>query len=120
MRRRNPRIPNSKSSRNATSAPTKKTATTRRVTASATAPARTGSAGLRCGSAPHEGARGALEHRCDVRENPGTELAVDEAVIETQRELGDPAGFDLPLVHPRARSEEHTSELQSRGHIVCR
>src|SRR5437870_13637921 len=25
-----------------------------------------------------------------------------------------------PLATPRARSEEHTSELQSRGHLVCR
>src|SRR5439155_4214701 len=26
----------------------------------------------------------------------------------------------LVLRHPRQRSEEHTSELQSRGHLVCR
>src|SRR5690625_1128550 len=24
------------------------------------------------------------------------------------------------LIHPEVRSEEHTSELQSRGHLVCR
>src|SRR5690625_162407 len=30
--------------------------------------------------------------------------------------------FDLPVVGvvPAIRSEEHTSELQSRGHLVCR
>src|SRR5439155_27391254 len=26
----------------------------------------------------------------------------------------------LPILHPLSRSEEHTSELQSRGHLVCR
>src|SRR6266508_5626982 len=27
---------------------------------------------------------------------------------------------DLPKVYEGTRSEEHTSELQSRGHLVCR
>src|SRR5690625_4581257 len=27
---------------------------------------------------------------------------------------------ESPLFSPRERSEEHTSELQSRGHLVCR
>src|SRR5690625_5885621 len=31
------------------------------------------------------------------------------------------SGVDLPASHlPQRRSEEHTSELQSRGHLVCR
>src|SRR2546422_3432122 len=30
------------------------------------------------------------------------------------------AGPDLPAVEERGRSEEHTSELQSRLHLVCR
>src|SRR5439155_25751716 len=29
-------------------------------------------------------------------------------------------GDDLAARHARVRSEEHTSELQSRGHLVCR
>src|SRR5690625_4469523 len=29
-------------------------------------------------------------------------------------------GYDSPLIREFARSEEHTSELQSRGHLVCR
>src|SRR5439155_20883791 len=36
---------------------------------------------------------------------------------------GDPADFTVdayPDVAERHRSEEHTSELQSRGHLVCR
>src|SRR5690625_5442826 len=28
--------------------------------------------------------------------------------------------FIPELINPRGRSEEHTSELQSRGHLVCR
>src|SRR5690625_5136670 len=34
---------------------------------------------------------------------------------ETQYRLTDTSGREVPL-----RSEEHTSELQSRGHLVCR
>src|SRR5690625_6292609 len=33
-------------------------------------------------------------------------------------EPGDKIDIHLPI--PRPRSEEHTSELQSRGHLVCR
>src|SRR5439155_13780339 len=32
----------------------------------------------------------------------------------------DKAGIAMHLASVRARSEEHTSELQSRGHLVCR
>src|SRR5207253_7381520 len=54
-------------------------------------------------------------------------LAADGARERLERDLGTP-----PVVHvardagqaqqhtSRPRSEEHTSELQSRGHIVCR
>src|SRR5207253_9861765 len=30
------------------------------------------------------------------------------------------AGYDIRTVQELLRSEEHTSELQSRGHLVCR
>src|SRR5207253_8003753 len=30
------------------------------------------------------------------------------------------AGYEKPDLSARRRSEEHTSELQSRGHLVCR
>src|SRR5690625_6345187 len=33
---------------------------------------------------------------------------------------GLPAGRREPRASPPGRSEEHTSELQSRGHLVCR
>src|SRR5207253_9588253 len=38
------------------------------------------------------------------------------------RGVGRDAGLpqDLDRAHADARSEEHTSELQSRGHLVCR
>src|SRR5436305_6275898 len=73
------------------------------------------------------------------------ERQVLEAVIETYVETAEPAGsrtvskrfgLDLSpasirntmsdleekgyLYHPHTRSEEHTSELQSRPHLVCR
>src|SRR5262245_65220135 len=38
-----------------------------------------------------------------------------------QRQLPGPCPAPLPRRHPRrARSEEHTSELQSLRHLVCR
>src|SRR2546422_1492563 len=33
---------------------------------------------------------------------------------------GAPLGVPVPRVEPLERSEEHTSELQSRLHLVCR
>src|SRR2546422_8057930 len=48
-------------------------------------------------------------------------------VVPRLGELGDAADADptpredtLPLFGPNLRSEEHTSELQSRLHLVCR
>src|SRR3989442_7552860 len=44
----------------------------------------------------------------------------------TGRVLVDPRGAEMDIVHGRCyrpdrrRSEEHTSELQSRPHLVCR
>src|SRR5207253_4438489 len=46
------------------------------------------------------------------RQRFGHDLAQDHLKISDQRE-GDHRGGDV-------RSEEHTSELQSRGHLVCR
>src|SRR6266508_4267433 len=45
------------------------------------------------------------------------DLPADEKLAFTQ---GEPT-LGLPVYRPlRSRSEEHTSELQSRGHLVCR
>src|SRR5690625_6231410 len=41
----------------------------------------------------------------------------EELVIYLMRDMFDE---DDNLLHEYMRSEEHTSELQSRGHIVCR
>src|SRR3712207_6909162 len=51
-----------------------------------------------------------------------------EVVVHVHREAvhGDPPrevdadGGDLAVFDPHARSEEHTSELQSRQYLVCR
>src|SRR5262245_65144154 len=55
------------------------------------------------------------------------DTAVSEAVLTTvmrelRRALGDQARAPrfIETVHGRGRSEEHTSELQSLRHLVCR
>src|SRR5207253_8549829 len=56
------------------------------------------------------------------------DLAVREALEAAAPEVTGIEVEEAPAVHPptsglipvEARSEEHTSELQSRGHLVCR
>src|SRR5439155_5277368 len=60
----------------------------------------------------------------------GAEVSRDEAACDLAvLELGDPGATDrigelvrrgIPVLAYGSRSEEHTSELQSRGHLVCR
>src|SRR5690625_6924585 len=45
---------------------------------------------------------------------------LSSSFIGVEREVLDTPGILRLLVHQELRSEEHTSELQSRGHIVCR
>src|SRR2546421_5660299 len=45
---------------------------------------------------------------------------VEEFALELHDGLGDLAEGALPLVDGLDRSEEHTSELQSRSDLVCR
>src|SRR3712207_8589364 len=57
-----------------------------------------------------------------VRETGGTCIAVDDAaILDGLRRLGHDEGL---LICPEGaaciRSEEHTSELQSRQYLVCR
>src|SRR6266702_5888468 len=63
------------------------------------------------------------------RELPaGTTQAEVEAVVDdlnadpacTAFLVQQPTGLDEFAILARVRSEEHTSELQSRGHLVCR
>src|SRR5690625_6233368 len=43
-----------------------------------------------------------------------------ERTVQIARELGVPTVVAHPPFRWQGRSEEHTSELQSRGHLVCR
>src|SRR3989442_8366677 len=53
---------------------------------------------------------------------PGDDLAHLEPVAERAQRLAhrQPVGDFREAVEARGRSEEHTSELQSRPHLVCR
>src|SRR2546429_815528 len=44
------------------------------------------------------------------------EASIDEAYLD----LSSLGSFEAAAEHARSRSEEHTSELQSRLHLVCR
>src|SRR5215813_4011479 len=87
----------------------------------------TGRLGLR--SEPHAGgsSRLARPHSCaassglltDALAEFGEQVAdLARKATETELVLWLPATAGLPLTSPR--SEEHTSELQSRPHLVCR
>src|SRR3989449_7646193 len=58
---------------------------------------------------PDAGLHRLLVERPEEHADQDTENDEHPAVRETQ-----------PVVHPDERSEEHTSELQSRLHLVCR
>src|SRR5437870_10255419 len=49
--------------------------------------------------------------------SPGADRHLEQS---GRREIADhPSGLDNASQYRRFRSEEHTSELQSRGHLVC-
>src|SRR5690606_40945712 len=48
------------------------------------------------------------------------QLLVDDQLIDKKRGLGMFVGQDAVLKLKQERSEEHTSELQSRENLVCR
>src|SRR5690606_24314745 len=52
-------------------------------------------------SGPDEALRRVVHDPRDIREHARAQLAVHEAVVEAQRELGDPADRQLALVDPR-------------------
>src|SRR5690606_41524466 len=57
----------------------------------------------------------------DVRIAAPAEYAPDPAVVARAREIAaETGGRVLVTTDPHARSEEHTSELQSRENLVCR
>src|SRR5690625_5935511 len=43
-----------------------------------------------------------------------------ESLFKKMESMATDSGFDLDHTAIQVRSEEHTSELQSRGHLVCR
>src|SRR5207253_11411226 len=47
-------------------------------------------------------------------------MVLDEVVAEQHRQLERVRELVGTVAPGRVRSEEHTSELQSRGHLVCR
>src|SRR5439155_19579927 len=66
----------------------------------------------------------ALPISLGARQLPPARCRDRRAESFARRHRVDPAahrgGLGAGRRFPRARSEEHTSELQSRGHIVCR
>src|SRR5207253_6134104 len=52
--------------------------------------------------------------------NPDDTPESIEANLDFARRYVDYPYIQHPTPYPRTRSEEHTSELQSRGHLVCR
>src|SRR6266511_2457288 len=96
------------------------------------------SPGLRRRRGARSGSRSWARRRCR-RRGSGLASGVSEGVVEVEVEADDPAAASWPLPasataigvgsarlpHGRerragARSEEHTSELQSRENLVCR
>src|SRR5690625_5932009 len=105
----------------------------------ATWPPRCASHLKRCGRAPNgsqhradsQGRYGAVGARGDAKENDMKRvpalalLAAAALILGGCGDSNDPAEPDQhPTTHESpgedGRSEEHTSELQSRGHLVCR
>src|SRR5687768_18277555 len=64
------------------------------------------------------------QRRCRSTARTRSESATRESLLASRRERrGPPAAGSASARHRRsvaARSEEHTSELQSRLHLVCR
>src|SRR2546429_6851267 len=50
----------------------------------------------------------------------GLQGLLDERIAEAHAMLAPGELVEMPDVEPQIRSEEHTSELQSRLHLVCR
>src|SRR5699024_988090 len=64
-------------------------------------------------SPPDEAQGGLLEHRGDVAQQLRAQCAVDQAVVEAQRERGDLARHDLPVHHPRLLLDR--ADAEDRG-----
>src|SRR5690625_7024967 len=47
-------------------------------------------------------------------------FTLSQSPVRASRNVSKPESADIPAPVKKCRSEEHTSELQSRGHLVCR
>src|SRR5690625_6591574 len=62
----------------------------------------------------------AAEHGYGVPAFNVNNLEQTRAIMEAARETDSPVIMQASAGARKYRSEEHTSELQSRGHLVCR
>src|SRR5436305_7335283 len=74
---------------------------------------------------PRRGGSMSMNERIQKRlrkDRPMTTISIrlPEDVIEDLKLLAPEMGFSITSSGRRMRSEEHTSELQSRPHLVCR
>src|SRR5690625_2108150 len=74
------------------------------------------------GDAPAIGPRIAqmADNMLEFAETPREIVILDENGDPIKQSDKERRFFESPWVHKYQRSEEHTSELQSRGHLVCR
>src|SRR5690625_5602617 len=73
--------------------------------------------------APHLAKNLHQQHHQETNQKQGFiwRLMNDEYLNEAEIfQVAKTVGFIIPKVFNVVRSEEHTSELQSRGHLVCR
>src|SRR5689334_24685784 len=56
----------------------------------------------------------------DLLGAPSTKVTGTFSDLAFHKESGDLLGTEIRIAYTRKRSEEHTSELQSQFHLVCR
>src|SRR5690625_6818429 len=79
-----------------------------------------GASGCGRGAAPSTDEGTSTQGAGAPAENDGTEPTEGSSGGETEAGGPSDGGGDESAAENQARSEEHTSELQSRGHLVCR
>src|SRR5690625_5250752 len=73
-----------------------------------------------CGSTITVSSLHSRDHRYDFRRRPSSLVSEGPPTSGKPRRLLLRSGYEHPSRRADPRSEEHTSELQSRGHLVCR
>src|SRR3712207_9008192 len=72
------------------------------------------------GKPRRQGARGGFVFQGDVRYAPSERLSAEAEAAYSSGGLSLRGRFDAQAADFKLRSEEHTSELQSRQYLVCR